>query len=335
MTSVLYPDLPENGLIVLIGTSGAGKSTLARTWPASQVLSPDGLRGTVSDDPGDQEATGDAADVLKLILERRMARHLNTVIDATNLDQPVRAELVTAAKRHGMPTAAVVVATPLELCLQRQGPRPDNRRVPEDVVRAQHQAMVRTHQGLAAEGFTTVVFADTLDRLGPFLGRLSQVREADLGRDGNEGLGDLLLVRRFFGPEILPLWRWRPDSDLVTGRDRVAELRVGRQSLTLAFRDDVAPRLGGVPQPAAPPSTAHMAARVDRPEIIAHACSLGAWTVLVAGHATTGHAYNDTRALPINRIGRALVNRRGTRSRITPGFLRHRHTELLVVQSCS
>ncbi|MFJ4745087.1 AAA family ATPase [Streptomyces sp. NPDC088775] len=85
MTSVLYPELPENGLIVLIGASGAGKSTLARTWPASQVLSLDGLRGVVSDDPGRQEATGDAADVLKLILERRMARHLNTVIDATSL----------------------------------------------------------------------------------------------------------------------------------------------------------------------------------------------------------------------------------------------------------
>ncbi|MFJ4745090.1 hypothetical protein [Streptomyces sp. NPDC088775] len=34
--------------------------------------------------------------------------------NATNLDQPVRVELVMAAKRHGMPTVAVVVATPLE-----------------------------------------------------------------------------------------------------------------------------------------------------------------------------------------------------------------------------
>ncbi len=37
---------------------------------------------------------------------------------------------------------------------------------------------------------------------------------------------------------ILPLWRWRPDSDLVAGRDRLAEIRLGQQSLTLAFRDD-------------------------------------------------------------------------------------------------
>ncbi|MFJ3658294.1 AAA family ATPase [Streptomyces nigra] len=239
MTSVLYPDLPENGLVVLIGASGAGKTTLARTWPASQVLSLDGLRGAVSDDPGQQDATADAADVLKLILERRMARRLNTVIDATNVEQAVRAELVMAAKRHAMPTVAVVVATPLPVCLERQGPRPENRRVPEDVVRAQHRAMVHSHQRLTAEGFNTVVFADALYRLEPYLKRLSQAEEAELGRNGSEGLGDLLLVRRFFGPEILPLWRWRPGSDLVTGQDRVAEIRLGQQYLTLAFRHDV------------------------------------------------------------------------------------------------
>lgn len=144
-----------------------------------------------------------------------------------------------AAKRHGMPTVAVVVATPLDVCLERQGPRPDSRRVPEDVVRSQHQAMVHSHQRLAAEGFNTVVFADALYRLEPFLNRLSQAREADLGRNGSDGLGDLWLARRFFGSEILPLWRWRPGSDLVTGRDRVAEIRLGQQYLTLALREDV------------------------------------------------------------------------------------------------
>jgi predicted ATPase len=50
MTSLTYPQLPESCLVVLIGASGAGKSTLAGTWPASQVLSLDSLRGAVSDD---------------------------------------------------------------------------------------------------------------------------------------------------------------------------------------------------------------------------------------------------------------------------------------------
>ncbi|MFJ2745893.1 AAA family ATPase [Streptomyces sp. NPDC087440] len=191
------------------------------------------------DPPGDQGATGDAADVLQLILECRMARGRNTVIDATNLELPVRAELVTAAKRHGVPASAIVLATSLSVCLKRQGPRPDNRRVPEEVVRAQHQALPYDHRKLTAEGFTTVVFAHNLRRLEPFLHRLSQAREADLGREGSEGLGDLLLVRRYFGPEILPLWQWLPESDLAGGRDRVAEIRLGEQKLTLVFRDDV------------------------------------------------------------------------------------------------
>ncbi|MER5719656.1 ATP-binding protein [Streptomyces sp. NPDC002132] len=235
----LYPDLPKNSLVVLIGAAGAGKSTLAGTWPASQVLSLDAMRCAVSDDAGCQEATGDAVDVLHLVLERRMARRLFTVIDATNVSRESRQPLVAAAKRHNMPAIAVIVATPADVCVARQGPRPANRTVPEDTVRAQHQAMVHSHQSLRAEGFNEVLFADSLYRLEPFLQRLSQAREAELGRDGSTGLGDLLLVRRFFGPEILPLWRWKPGSDLVTGRDRVAEIRLGQQYLTLAYRDDV------------------------------------------------------------------------------------------------
>ncbi|MFI0742708.1 AAA family ATPase [Streptomyces sp. NPDC021100] len=234
----MQQELPENALIVLIGASGAGKSTLARTWPASQVLSLDGLRGTVGDDPGDQTATADAADVLKFILERRMGRRLNTVVDATNVEQAVRVELVMAAKRHGMPAIAVIVSTPLSLCLQRQAPRPANRRVPDDVVRRQPEAMTFSHQSLAREGFNHVVFAHYLNRLEPYLRRLSEVRQADLGLDGGDGLGHLLLVRRCFGEEILPLWRWRDGWDIASG-DRVGEIRLGGHHLTLALRMDV------------------------------------------------------------------------------------------------
>ncbi|MFF9490608.1 hypothetical protein [Streptomyces sp. NPDC014676] len=50
MTAPYYPQMPENGLVVLIGPAGAGKTTIANTWPASQVLSLDALRETVSDD---------------------------------------------------------------------------------------------------------------------------------------------------------------------------------------------------------------------------------------------------------------------------------------------
>ncbi|MGW2841832.1 AAA family ATPase [Streptomyces sp. NPDC001493] len=238
MTAPTYPQVPEHSLVVLIGASGAGKSTIARTWPASQVLSLDALRETVSDDAGDQDATGDAVAALHLLLEARMRRRLFTVVDATNVSRATREPLVAAAKRHGMPAIAVMVATPATVCTDRQRPRPANRTVPDDTVRQQHTAMVRSHPTLLAEGFNEVVFADSLHRLLPYLEHLSGTRQADLGLDGGDGLGDLNLVRRIFGAEILPLWQWKPGSDIADG-DRVAEIRLGQQYLTLALRTDV------------------------------------------------------------------------------------------------
>lgn len=238
MTELIYPQMPEHSLVVLIGPSGAGKSTIARTWPASQVLSLDALREVVSDDAGDQDATGDAVAALHLLLEARMRRRLFTVVDATNVARSTREPLVAAAKRHDMLPIAVMVTTPGGVCIERQGPRPANRTVPESVVVKQRQAMVDSHRSLKAEGFPEVVFSDSLYRLLPFLERLSGTRQADLGLDGSDGLGELNLVRRTFGEEILPLWRWKPGSN-VAGGDRVAEIRLGQMYLTLALRTDV------------------------------------------------------------------------------------------------
>ncbi|MFJ4972729.1 AAA family ATPase [Streptomyces sp. NPDC088755] len=238
MTELIYPEMPAHSLVVLIGPSGAGKSTIARTWPASQVLSLDALREVVSDDAGDQDATGDAVTALHLLLEARMCRRLFTVVDATNVTRSAREPLVAAAKRHNMLPVAVMVTTPGSVCIERQGPRPANCTVPESVVVKQRQAMVDSHRTLKAEGFDEVVFSESLCRLLPFLERLSGTRQADLGLDGSDGLGELNLVRRTFGEEILPLWRWKDGSN-VAGGDRVAEIRLGQMYLTLALRTDV------------------------------------------------------------------------------------------------
>lgn len=42
-----------------------------------------------------------------------------------------------------MPAVAVIVTTLLQALPERQGLQPDNRRVPGDVVRAPHEAMVQ------------------------------------------------------------------------------------------------------------------------------------------------------------------------------------------------
>jgi AAA domain-containing protein len=167
-----------------------------------------------------------------------MRRRLFTVLDATNVTRSAREPLVAAAKRHNMLVIAVMVSTPASVCIERQGPRAANRTVPEDTVLKQRKAMVDSHRHLKSEGFEEIVFADSLYRLLPLLERLSEARTADLGLDGGDGLGDLLLVRRTFGPEILPLWRWKPGSN-VAGGDRVAEILLGQMYLTLALRQNV------------------------------------------------------------------------------------------------
>ena len=236
--TALNTTFPDPVLIVLIGPAGSGKSTLARTWPAPQVLELDHYRALVSDESGDQGATADAVRALRTVLEARLARGLTCVVDATNTEAHVRRQLLAAARRHGVPAVAVIVSTPLPVCLERNAARPADRRVPQEVVRAQHAAMVAAHPRLDEEGFDHVVFADSTYRLEPLLRRLSDTRRADLGWDGDDGLGDLLLVRRFFGSEILPLWRWKDGSPLAGG-DRVGEIRLGQQHLTLALRQNV------------------------------------------------------------------------------------------------
>ncbi|MFE5896887.1 AAA family ATPase [Streptomyces sp. NPDC056488] len=230
--------IPDPALVILIGASGSGKSTFAATWNPSQVLELDAFRAMVSDEAGDQQATADAVAALRTVLEARLTRKKTTVIDATNCERAVRAGLVQAARRHGVPTVAVLMGTPVSLCVIRQTARTPDRTVPADTVRAQHTAATTAFPGLRGEGFDHVVFADQLHRLEPLLQRASDARRADLGWDGHPGLGSLLLVRRVFGDAVLPLWRWVEGSTLAGG-DRVAEITLGADRLTLALRTDV------------------------------------------------------------------------------------------------
>ncbi|MFJ4343153.1 AAA family ATPase [Streptomyces sp. NPDC088915] len=239
-TATLQPldtTIPDPALIVLIGAAGSGKSTFASTWNPSQVLELDAFRAMVSE-AGDQDATADAVTALRTVLEARLARKKTTIVDATNCERTVRAGLVQAARRHGVPAVAVLMGTPVSLCVARQTARTPDRAVPADTVRAQHTAAVTAFPGLRGEGFTHIVFADQLHRLEPLLQRASDTRRADLGWDGHPGLGSLLLVRRIFGDTVLPLWRW-VDGSTLAGGDRVAEITLGADRLILALRTDI------------------------------------------------------------------------------------------------
>jgi polynucleotide kinase-phosphatase len=148
--------IPDLSLVVLIGASGSGKSTFAaKHFTPTQVLSSDYFRGLVADDENDQSASGDAFDVLHYVAGKRLAAGRVTVIDATNVQQHVRAGLIALAREHNVLPVAVVLDLPEDVCVARNAARPD-RDFGAGVVR-RHQADLRKSlRHLQKEGFRKV-----------------------------------------------------------------------------------------------------------------------------------------------------------------------------------
>src|ERR1700759_2414396 len=93
--------IPELSLILLVGPSGSGKSTFARKhFLPTEVVSSDACRGMVSDNENDQSATGDAFELLHVIVGKRLALGRLTVVDATNVQPESRQPLVALAREH-------------------------------------------------------------------------------------------------------------------------------------------------------------------------------------------------------------------------------------------
>ncbi|MGW3154568.1 AAA family ATPase [Streptomyces sp. NPDC001089] len=222
--------IPEPSVIVLIGAGGSGKSTLALTWPADYRLGLDSYRRIVSGDAGDQGATPDAVFLLNAVLERRVARGLTCLVDATNTRDDVRKRLIEAAHAHDLPAAAVVMTTPLEECLDRNSRRPANRRVPDGELRRQHQQISLARPGLHAEGFDHVVTDTQLMRM-----RLLLQRAVDRVHADHTDHASQMLARRFFGEDLAQTFHW---THLNPGRDPIGALTVGGDELTLACRTE-------------------------------------------------------------------------------------------------
>jgi protein phosphatase len=150
--------LPEPCLVVLIGVAGSGKSTLAaRLFSKDQVLSSDAYRAIVSGDESDQRASKAAFAILHRELDRRMAAHQTTVIDATNVTSYARRALTRRSERHGIPAIAIVLDLEPELIHARNAARP-TRVVPTSAVEQQLASLARTirREELQREGFFAI-----------------------------------------------------------------------------------------------------------------------------------------------------------------------------------
>jgi predicted kinase len=149
-------ELPPDALVLLIGIAASGKSTFAsRHFAPTEVLSSDGLRALITDDPHAQAATDDAFDLLHRLLAMRLRRGRLTVVDATNVEAWARAELLAVARRHRRAKVAIVLDVPLEIALARNAARPAPR-PPDRAVRRQYRWLTDTLAQLEHEGFDAV-----------------------------------------------------------------------------------------------------------------------------------------------------------------------------------
>ncbi|MDC0768550.1 polynucleotide kinase-phosphatase [Streptomyces sp. HD] len=144
-------------LVVLVGASGSGKSTFARRhFKPTEVISSDFCRGLVSDDENDQSASRDAFDVLHYIAGKRLAAGRRTVVDATNVQQDSRKQLIQLAKQYDVLPIAIVLDVPEEVCAERNAARTDRADMPRRVIQRHIRELRRSIRHLEREGFRKV-----------------------------------------------------------------------------------------------------------------------------------------------------------------------------------
>ncbi|MFE1955765.1 polynucleotide kinase-phosphatase, partial [Streptomyces sp. NPDC059524] len=144
-------------LVVLIGASGSGKSTFARAhFKATEIISSDFCRGLVADDENDQSASRDAFDVLHYIAGKRLTAGRLTVVDATNVQQESRRQLVELAREHDVLPIAIVLDVPEDVCAARNAARTDRADMPRRVITRHTRELRRSLRHLEREGFRKV-----------------------------------------------------------------------------------------------------------------------------------------------------------------------------------
>ncbi|MFE7620179.1 AAA family ATPase [Streptomyces sp. NPDC057496] len=147
--------LEPGTLVVAVGPAGAGKSTFATAAGLATVVCLDSLRERIGGDAGDQSLTPAAVAAQNILLEKHLCEGTALYLDSTNVEARIRAELVARARRHGRPVAALRFLPHLDTCRARNGTRPPNRQVPDNVLVRQHSlALTATPQALTSEGFT-------------------------------------------------------------------------------------------------------------------------------------------------------------------------------------
>ena len=154
-------NIPEFSMVLMVGPTSSGKSTWAhRRFSPTEIVASDECRAIVSDNPQDQAASADAFELLHHIAEIRLRNRRLVVVDATNLQGQHRKKLTDIARENDCPMVAIVMATALGTCLDRNRERGD-RMVGEHAVRNQHRMLRQSIRGLRKEGVHRLHVLDT------------------------------------------------------------------------------------------------------------------------------------------------------------------------------
>jgi protein phosphatase len=149
-------EIPEFAVVMLMGASGSGKSTFAKKhFRPTEILSSDFFRGLVSDDENNQLVSAAAFDALYHVANKRLDIGRLTVIDATNVQEEARADVLRLARAQDCHAIAIVLDLPPARCVERNALRPD-RNFGEHVVKRQADQLRRSLRHLEREGFRYV-----------------------------------------------------------------------------------------------------------------------------------------------------------------------------------
>jgi F420-dependent oxidoreductase-like protein len=151
--------LPTPCVVVLVGAPGSGKSSWAEQYAGTdRVVSSDRLRAVVGDGEHDVSATADAFEVLDLIVRRRVARRLTTVIDTVGFDDVARSRWRELAAATRMPCFAITFD--VQPAVARERNRGRDKRVPDSVLTGQLRRWPSVLAQVGAEPFAAVFEAE-------------------------------------------------------------------------------------------------------------------------------------------------------------------------------
>ncbi len=158
-------EIPEFCLVAMIGATSSGKTSFAlKHFKPTEVLSSDFFRGMVSDDENDQGASNDAFDLLHYAANKRLNNMKLTVIDATNIQEYARKQIINMAREQNVHPVAIVLNLPEALLQERNKARPD-RGYPERVIHKHCWELKRSIKNLKREGFRFVYVIDSMEQL--------------------------------------------------------------------------------------------------------------------------------------------------------------------------